>query len=115
VTETQTRVFTFIKGYLAAYRIPPTLVEIAEACGLSSTGSVRYVLDALEDAGEDFPPAEDRPLDRGGGPMTHLLLYFRRDYRREDMTSCPQCGAVVHYNDQTLHDRWHARHNEPRP
>jgi predicted nucleic acid-binding Zn ribbon protein len=47
--------------------------------------------------------------------MTHLLLYFRRDYRREDMTSCPQCGAVVHYNDQTLHDRWHARHNEPRP
>jgi SOS-response transcriptional repressor LexA len=52
VTETQTRVFTFIKGYLAAYRIPPTLVEIAEACGLSSTGSVRYVLDALEDQGK---------------------------------------------------------------
>jgi repressor LexA len=52
MTDTQQRVLTFIKGYLAAYRIPPTLREVAEACGLSSTGSVRYVLDALEDQGK---------------------------------------------------------------
>lgn len=45
------QVFEFIRDYWRRKGISPSYREIGRACGLSSTSSVRYWLDALERQG----------------------------------------------------------------
>ena len=47
-----------VLAYIGACRIPPTIREIGEACGISSTSLVSYYLDVLELAGLIERPGE---------------------------------------------------------
>lgn len=45
------RVLKFLKGYIASNGEAPTIAEIGEFCGISSTASVHSVLVSLQTAG----------------------------------------------------------------
>lgn len=45
--STQTRVFDFLKSYVAEHGHGPTIRQVCDAVGLSSTGSVQAHLRAL--------------------------------------------------------------------
>ncbi len=51
LSERQKRILGFIRDYLAERRFPPTIREIGESVGISSTSVVTYNLDALERKG----------------------------------------------------------------
>jgi repressor LexA len=40
-------VYEFVQGYIAEHGYPPTVREIGEAVGLSSSGTVQWHLDVL--------------------------------------------------------------------
>jgi len=51
LTQRQNEAYEFIRDYMDAHRKPPTLVEIGEALGISSTNGVYKLLQALESKG----------------------------------------------------------------
>ena len=51
LTQRQNEAYEFIRDYMDANRKPPTLVEIGEALGISSTNGVYKLLQALEAKG----------------------------------------------------------------
>lgn len=51
LNDTQKKVFEYIKEVVSQRGLPPSVREIGKAVGLSSTSSVQYNLDALEEAG----------------------------------------------------------------
>jgi repressor LexA len=51
LSERQKKILRFIRDYLAQRRFPPTIREIGESVGISSTSVVTYNLDALERKG----------------------------------------------------------------
>ena len=51
LSERQNKILGFIRDYLAERRFPPTIREIGESVGISSTSVVTYNLDALERKG----------------------------------------------------------------
>ena len=51
LTERQKEVLNALRSELLKNRYAPTIREIADRCGFSSTSSVKYQLDALEDKG----------------------------------------------------------------
>jgi repressor LexA len=48
LSERQQRILGFIRDFLAERRFPPTIREIGEAVGISSTSVVKYNLEALK-------------------------------------------------------------------
>jgi repressor LexA len=51
LTERQERIVTFIRSFFEEHRFPPTIREIGEEVGISSTSVVKYNLEALQDKG----------------------------------------------------------------
>lgn len=47
----QWRILTFVQSYIAHMGMSPTIREIADGSGISSTSVVNYNLDALEELG----------------------------------------------------------------
>ncbi|PIO48730.1 MAG: hypothetical protein CMR00_03480 [[Chlorobium] sp. 445] len=66
LTEAQNRCFNFIVKYVAEYRRPPSVREIAKALGYASTNAVAQTLDALEAKGY---------IQRGSGARAIEILY----------------------------------------
>lgn len=51
LTSTQNKILKFIKDFVKTTGIPPSIKEISESCGLSSSSSVHHQLIALEKKG----------------------------------------------------------------
>jgi repressor LexA len=52
MTETGLNILEFIKGYMSNnYKIRPTVREIGDGCGITSTASVKHHLSKLEQEG----------------------------------------------------------------
>lgn len=51
LSEKQNAIFEYIKDKISQTGVAPSVREIGEACGLRSTSSVQYNLNALEEAG----------------------------------------------------------------
>jgi SOS-response transcriptional repressor LexA len=49
--DSKQRVYQFISGYIASNGEAPTIAEIAKKFGITSTGSVHYILSTLESEG----------------------------------------------------------------
>lgn len=60
--ERHQRILDFIADYQREYKHPPSIREIGEACGISSTSVVNYYLDQLEKSGNI---ERDRKISRG--------------------------------------------------
>ena len=79
LTQRQNRAYDFIEQYLSRHRKPPTLQEIGDALGISSTNGVYKLLQKLEQKGWierekhkarsiHLTDHDQDPLGRGGGP-----------------------------------------------
>ena len=78
LTERQKEVLNALRSELLKNRYAPTIREIADRCGFSSTSSVKYKLDALEDKGYIVrDPRRPRTilLTELGLENTHRRLY----------------------------------------
>jgi repressor LexA len=53
LSDRQRRIMAFIREYLEAHNYPPTIREIGQAVGISSTSVVKYNLERLQ---EKVPP-----------------------------------------------------------
>jgi len=63
LTETEEKVLKFIEDYLVEHDFPPTVREIAEACGFASKNSVHWVLRKLKSKGFiEIVPREARAI-----------------------------------------------------
>jgi repressor LexA len=62
LSERQSKIFSFLRTFTLDNGYPPTIREIGEAVGISSTSVVNYNLDALQRAGLIF---RDRTVSRG--------------------------------------------------
>jgi repressor LexA len=62
LSERQQRILEFIREFINKNRFPPTIREIGEKAGISSTSVVKYNLDALERMGFI---ERDREISRG--------------------------------------------------
>ncbi len=51
LSDRQQRIVAFIREYLEAHNYPPTIREIGQAVGISSTSVVKYNLERLEEKG----------------------------------------------------------------
>ncbi len=60
--ERHQKILNFIEDYQRKYKHPPSLREIGENCGISSTSVVNYYLDQLEKSGHI---ERDRKISRG--------------------------------------------------
>ena len=60
--ERHQRILDFIQDYQRKYKHPPSIREIGENCGISSTSVVNYYLDQLEKSGHI---ERDRKISRG--------------------------------------------------
>lgn len=60
--ERHQKILDFIQEYQRQYRHPPSIREIGENCGISSTSVVNYYLDQLEKTGHI---ERDRKISRG--------------------------------------------------
>jgi len=73
--ERHRRILEFIESYQRKQKHPPSIREIGESCGISSTSVVNYYLDQLEKSGHI---ERDRKISRGvrlsgPGPLGDLL------------------------------------------
>jgi len=59
-----------VLAYVGACRIPPTIREIGDACGISSTSLVSYYLDELTNAGL---------IERSGAPGSSRNILVVKD------------------------------------
>ena len=62
LSERQQRILHFLQDFIGVNRFPPTIREIGEKVGISSTSVVKYNLDALERKGFI---ERDRDISRG--------------------------------------------------
>ena len=62
IGERHQRILDFIQEYQRKHKHPPSIREIGESCGISSTSVVNYYLDQLEKAGHI---ERDRHISRG--------------------------------------------------
>lgn len=62
LSERQSKILSFLKGFIVENGYPPTIREIGKAVGISSTSVVNYNLDALQRAGHIY---RDRTVSRG--------------------------------------------------
>ncbi len=60
--ERHQKILNFIEDYQRKYKHPPSIREIGENCGISSTSVVNYYLDQLEKSGHI---ERDRKISRG--------------------------------------------------
>jgi repressor LexA len=60
--ERHQRILDFIQEYQRKYKHPPSIREIGQSCGISSTSVVNYYLDQLEKSGSI---ERDRKISRG--------------------------------------------------
>ena len=60
--ERHQKILNFIQDYQRKYKHPPSIREIGESCGISSTSVVNYYLDQLEKTGHI---ERDRKISRG--------------------------------------------------
>lgn len=61
VIDRPTAILEFIRAYLADHAYPPSIREIGDAVGLTSTSSVHYQLRSLERAGAIVRPGRKTP------------------------------------------------------
>ena len=54
--ERHQRILDFIQDYQRKHKHPPSIREIGESCGISSTSVVNYYLDQLERSGHARRP-----------------------------------------------------------
>ena len=63
LSERERKALEFIERHISEYGYPPTVRQIAEACGLSSTGAVYKLLRRLEGKGYvELSPGESRGI-----------------------------------------------------
>ena len=62
LSERQQKMIEFLREFIAEHRFPPTIREIGEKVGISSTSVVKYNLDALQTKGYI---ERDRDISRG--------------------------------------------------
>ena len=62
LSERHERMLRFIREFIREYRFPPTIRQIGEEVGITSTSVVKYNLDALERKGYI---ERDREISRG--------------------------------------------------
>jgi SOS-response transcriptional repressor LexA len=71
MTDTMEIVYNFIRTYVEANTLPPTLDEIAQGCGLSGRSHAAYWCTKLRDAGlVTWHPARPRTLKIVGAENT---------------------------------------------
>ncbi len=87
LSERQERMLRFIREFIREYRFPPTIRQIGEEVGITSTSVVKYNLDALERKGYI---ERDREISRGmfpGYPINsvtngvHAVTWAARPFR----------------------------------
>lgn len=60
------------------------------------------------------PEKWTQPVERwiGGNPADVRFVYCAEASDGQPIRSCDECGAVVHAEDQSRHQRWHGRIDE---
>jgi repressor LexA len=86
LSERQQNILQFIRDFIADNRFPPTIREIGEEVGISSTSVVKYNLDALEKKGLI---ERDGDISRGIRVVGDLLD------RAIDVVSIPLLGRIA--------------------
>ena len=81
--ERHQKILDFIADYQREYKHPPSIREIGEHCGISSTSVVNYYLDQLEKSGDI---ERDRKISRGVRLTNPALL--------GDMFRVPMLGVI---------------------
>ncbi len=89
LSERQSKILSFLKTFMVDNGYPPTIREIGEAVGISSTSVVNYNLDALQRAGHLY---RDRTVSRGlrladDGQEEHGIL--------TDLIKVPLLGRIA--------------------
>lgn len=91
LSDRQKRIVAFIEEYLEAHSYPPTIREIGQAVGISSTSVVKYNLERLEEKGVIERSEEvSRGLRLKAGPS---LVPPRRDFQ-PGLVSIPKLGVI---------------------
>jgi repressor LexA len=86
LSERQKKMLHFIREFLDEHRFPPTIREIGETVGISSTSVVKYNLDALERKGFI---ERDREISRG------LRLVGELAGRMAEVLQVPLLGRIA--------------------
>lgn len=81
--ERHQKILDFIADYQREYKHPPSIREIGEHCGISSTSVVNYYLDQLEKSGNI---ERDRKISRGVRLTNSVLV--------GDMFRVPMAGVI---------------------
>jgi repressor LexA len=86
LSERQQRILYFLQDFIGMNRFPPTIREIGEKAGISSTSVVKYNLDALERKGFI---ERDRDISRG------IRLIGEWADRATDLIQIPILGRIA--------------------
>jgi repressor LexA len=86
LSERQQRILQFLQDFIGVNRFPPTIREIGEKVGISSTSVVKYNLDALEHKGFI---ERDRDISRG------IRLIGEWAERVSDLIQIPILGRIA--------------------
>ncbi len=81
--ERHQKILDFIQEYQRKHKHPPSIREIGESCGISSTSVVNYYLDQLERTGHIERTARSRV---GCASLDNL--------RSENCSACPFSAAL---------------------
>jgi len=90
LSERQKNILRFVESFISENEYPPTIREIGEAVGISSTSVVNYNLGVLEREGYI---ARDRTVSRGLKLLRSSGLAARR--LRDDVVSIPLLGRIA--------------------
>jgi len=87
LSERQKKILSFVQSFIRENEYPPTIRQIGEAVGISSTSVVDYHLKVLEREGYIV---RDKTISRG------LRLVEREEFmRRDDIISIPLLGRIA--------------------
>lgn len=86
LSERQQNILRFIRDFIADNRFPPTIREIGEEVGISSTSVVKYNLDALEKKGL---------IERNGEISRGIRLVGEMIDRAVNTISVPLLGRIA--------------------
>ncbi len=101
LTQRQNEAYEFIRGYVDRHRKPPTMEEIGDALGISSTNGVFKLLQALEKKGWierekhaargiRLVEEERDPFGMGGGPPSLPVVSRTSSDRPEELRTRPK-------------------------
>jgi len=90
LSERQRNILRFVENFISENEYPPTIREIGEAVGISSTSVVNYNLEVLEREGYI---ARDRTVSRGLKLLRRSGLAARR--LSDDVVSIPLLGRIA--------------------